>query len=91
MDRDSFNRSLAAEGFPPGVLVVREANGFVDLHAHPYEAKALVLGGELRIVVDGITCTYGAGQVFHLAPNLPHREYYGPQGVEFLVGRKEVG
>src|SRR5258707_191236 len=89
MDRDSFSRILQEEGFAPGVIVTREANGFADTHAHPFEAKALVTSGELRIDVDGIRRTFEVGQVFHLPANMPHVEHYGPQGVEYLVGRKE--
>lgn len=89
MELEAFKHTLAAEGFPPPVQVARLANDFVDLHTHPFEAKALVVQGELRIVVDGQSTTYAAGQVFHLAHSQPHSEYYGPDGVEYWVGRKD--
>jgi hypothetical protein len=31
---------------------------------------------------------YRAGDVFHLGANVAHAEWYGPQGVSYLVGRK---
>ncbi len=89
MDLDTFTRQLATEGFPPPVQVVRPADGDVGLHTHPFEAKALVVQGELRIEADGRSRTYGVGQVFHLAHSQPHSEFYGPQGVEYWVGRKD--
>lgn len=31
---------------------------------------------------------YRAGDIFHLKANVVHTEHYGPQGVQYLVGRK---
>ncbi|WP_322030971.1 cupin domain-containing protein [Paraburkholderia sp. J76] len=87
MQRETFIRSLADEGFPEPVVVTREA-GAMEVHSHPFEAKALVIEGELHIRVGDEERHYKAGDVFHLAANLPHAERYGPQGVQYLVGRK---
>ncbi|WP_217351246.1 hypothetical protein [Azoarcus sp. DN11] len=43
MDRDEFMRRLREEGFEEFVTVEREPDGALDLHTHPFEAKALVL------------------------------------------------
>jgi quercetin dioxygenase-like cupin family protein len=87
MDRETFMRTLTEEGFPDPVVVTREA-GVMDEHAHPFEAKALIVAGEMHIRVGGEERRYQAGDVFHLAANLPHAERYGPEGVQYLVGRK---
>jgi quercetin dioxygenase-like cupin family protein len=87
VDRESFIRTLADEGFPEPVLVTREHGG-MDEHAHPFEAKALIVAGEIRIRAGGEERLYQVGDVFHLAANEPHTERYGPQGVQFLVGRR---
>ncbi|WP_322104649.1 cupin domain-containing protein [Paraburkholderia sp. J41] len=87
MDRETFIRTLADEGFPEPVLVTREA-GTTDEHTHPFEAKALIVAGEIGISVNGVERLYRAGDVFHLAPNLPHAERYGHGGVQYLAGRK---
>jgi quercetin dioxygenase-like cupin family protein len=87
MQRDAFIRSLADEGFPEPVVVTREA-GATDIHSHPFEAKALIVEGEIHIRVGEEERVYKAGDVFHLAANLPHAERYGPEGVQYLVGRK---
>ena len=89
MEREVFMKILAAEGFEEAVTVAREPGGFLDLHAHPFEAKALILKGELLLKVDGVEQSYQAGQVFHLPADQPHFEQYGPQGVEYLVGRRQ--
>ena len=88
MQREEFTRILAAEGFEEAVTVTREPVGFVGTHTHPFETKALILSGELRISTAMAERTCQAGQVFHLRAGEPHAERYGPEGVAYLVGRK---
>ena len=88
MTRDDFINGLLASGFKEPVTVQREADGFLDTHAHPFEARALVLAGELSICTATQDCRYQAGDVFHLNAEMPHTERYGPDGVTYLVGRK---
>lgn len=90
MKREEFTQILAREGFEEVVMVTREPHGFVDTHAHPFEAKALILSGELRIKAGSLEQTYQVGQVFHLLADEPHSERYGPEGVAYLVGRKQT-
>ena len=70
------------------MTVEQEADRFLDAHAHPFEAKALILAGELRLCIGDKERVYQAGQVFHLQANETHSERYGPEGVTYLVGRK---
>ncbi|ABM39946.1 cupin domain-containing protein [Polaromonas naphthalenivorans] len=88
MEREEFTQILAREGFKEVVTVTREPDGFLDAHTHPFEAKALILRGELQIKTGSAEQTYQAGQVFHLFADEPHSETYGPEGVAYLVGRK---
>lgn len=88
MDRATFEAALTQEGFSEIVTVERAADGFLEMHAHPFEAKALILNGELSLQVGASDQRYQVGQVFHLPANQPHTERYGPQGVRYLVGRK---
>jgi quercetin dioxygenase-like cupin family protein len=87
MDRNTFTESLTKEGFPDAVVVTREA-GTMDVHEHLFEAKALILEGELRIRVGDEERLYQVGDVFHVPANKAHSERYGPNGVTYLVGRK---
>jgi quercetin dioxygenase-like cupin family protein len=87
VDRETFIRTLAQEGFPEPVLVTREP-GHMDEHTHPFEAKALIVAGEITIRSNGEAQVYCVGDVFHLPANVPHVEDYGPQGVQYLAGRK---
>lgn len=88
MDRATFSESLTKEGFPEAVVVTREANTAMDVHEHPFEARALILEGEMHIREDEEERLYRVGDVFHLPAHKPHSERYGPEGVTYLVGRK---
>jgi quercetin dioxygenase-like cupin family protein len=88
MNREAFTDMLTKEGFPDAVLVRREPNVTMEVHTHPFEAKALIVEGEIRIRVGDEERLYRVGDVFHLPANEAHAERYGPQGVTYLVGRK---
>ncbi|MDE2586047.1 MAG: cupin domain-containing protein [Betaproteobacteria bacterium] len=87
MTPEQFSEQLAGEGFAQIVTVERPAGELTE-HAHPFEAKALILEGEITLEIAGRVAVYRAGQVFHLPAETPHRESYGPAGVRYLVGRK---
>lgn len=89
MDREIFIELLKQEGFSEIVSVSRDANGALDVHLHPFEAKALILEGELFLQCEGEPeQRYAAGDIFHLQTAAPHAERYGALGVTYLVGRK---
>lgn len=88
MEQEEFKALLSSEGFEEVAVVAREPNGRVDEHVHTFEAKALILDGEIRLRIDEGECVYQPGQVFHILPSVPHTEWYGPVGVKYLVGRK---
>ena len=88
MNRDQFIRTLGQEGYPEPVEVLREPNGRLDHHTHPFEVKALVLSGSIKLTINGITSHYSSGSVFHLGFEEVHAETYGPQGVHYLAARK---
>jgi quercetin dioxygenase-like cupin family protein len=88
MERDTFIEAMKREGFAEVVTVMRDPGGMVDDHTHPFEAKALVLHGELTIRVGDAERLYRTGDVFHLQANVSHSERFGSEGVQYLVGRK---
>lgn len=90
MKQEVFLDKLAKEGFPEPVLVEREVGGFLDLHSHPYEVRALVLEGQIDIIIGGLKSIFLAGDVFHLLPNQIHTENYGAKGVKYLASRKSL-
>ncbi|MDB5852392.1 MAG: cupin [Herminiimonas sp.] len=88
MERKEFMETLAREGFPEAVEVVKDSAGFAPEHTHPFEAKALILAGDMRILVGDMERVYQIGDIFHLQAGVVHAEHYGEHGVTYLVGRK---
>lgn len=88
MDREKFLQQLQREGFSNILTVERAAHGALGVHSHPFEAKALVLEGEILLRCGDHEQVCRAGDSFHLQAGEAHEESYGPQGVRYLVGRK---
>ncbi len=88
MDQAQFRAALEEDGFGEIVTVTRETAGSLDRHRHPFDARALILEGDITLEINDTRRCYGAGDVFLLPANTEHREFYGPQGVKYLVGRK---
>jgi quercetin dioxygenase-like cupin family protein len=63
-------------------------NQVVDLHAHPFEAQAIVIEGEMWLIRGDQTQHLRAGDSFHLPPDTPHSERYGPEGATYWVARR---
>lgn len=89
MNTEAFKESLVKDGFAAAVSVTRDANGEAALHEHEFEAKALIVQGWLDIRVGNSERRYEVGDIFHLRAGEPHSERYGPDGVTYLVGRKQ--
>jgi quercetin dioxygenase-like cupin family protein len=90
MSPSIFNAFLLVEGFPEPVMVERERNGFLDLHSHSFEVRALITHGQMEITIDGDSQSYGVGDAFHLTQNQVHSERYGSDGVRYLASRKQL-
>ena len=88
MNREQFFQRLEQEGYPQPVEVVREANGSLEDHTHPFEVIALILGGNIELTIEGITSNSESGDVFYLKHEQLHSETYGPNGVHYLAARK---
>ncbi|ABP34560.1 hypothetical protein [Polynucleobacter asymbioticus] len=89
MNIAQFISMLHQDGYPEPLEVKREPLGQLGDHTHPFEVKALVIEGSIELVVNGIRKQYLSGDIFHLGFEELHSELYGPQGVRYLVSRKE--
>jgi hypothetical protein len=90
LNQEQFIKTLASEGFPEPILVEREAGVFLGSHVHPFEVRALVISGQIDLVIDGVRSAYIAGDVFHLQANQVHTECYGNKGVQYWASRKTL-
>lgn len=89
MNSEQFLQLLRQDGFPEPVEVQQVPYGRLGIHEHPFEVKALVVEGDITIVIDSLSTVYKAGDMFHLVLKQPHTESYGSMGVKYLASRKE--
>jgi quercetin dioxygenase-like cupin family protein len=58
-----------------GLMLLRveiEPGGCVEMHLHSNEQFGTVLQGQIRFCLEGGECVMGAGEVYHIPPNLGH-------------------
>src|SRR6516164_4684887 len=65
---------------------IRAAN-----HCHDFDARLLVLGGEITITRDNNPETFRAGQCCEVLAGCMHAEHVGPEGVAYVSGRRRNG
>ncbi|MGE0724460.1 MAG: cupin [Alphaproteobacteria bacterium] len=87
MDSDAFKARLQRDGFQVEAKGMA-ANEHRDEHAHPFDVEALVTAGRITITCGGAPRTYGVGESFTMKAGMPHMEDVGPEGVEYIVGRR---
>jgi len=56
-------------------------------HEHSWEHLGYVLEGEITIGLPDHAMTVGAGNVYHIAPNVRHTGRAGPRGATLLESR----
>jgi len=86
---EEFRAATEASGYIVNENSV-EADSVRDDHTHPFDVRLLVTDGEISVTVAGRVTTCRAGDTFELAGNVVHSEAIGPQGVQFLAGRRDV-
>jgi mannose-6-phosphate isomerase-like protein (cupin superfamily) len=79
--RDGFD-DIERKNVPPGTRVPE--------HAHPFDIRALVLDGEIRLTVEGDEYAYREGYIFVMPAGHRHAEAVCPDGVDYLVGRRRA-
>ena len=90
MLQEEFSAGLKADDFAQAVRIERPVGYALDEHQHDFDARALIIAGQITLNVAGIATTYGVGDVFRLAAGTPHHESAGPDGVTYLSGRRTV-
>jgi quercetin dioxygenase-like cupin family protein len=88
MIRAEFEAELKAQGYAEVLDRHMPANAVNPEHAHEFDARLLVLDGEMTIECDGQSHTYRAGDAFAMAAGRRHAERCGAEGVRYLAGRR---
>ena len=90
MDKTAFETSLRSDGYRV-VNTSLKPNQVASNHCHDFDAKALVLGGEITVTCNNTPTTFRAGQCFEVPAGCMHTEQVGPEGVALLSGRRRNG
>lgn len=88
MDEKTFRERLEADGY--GEVLVRDVDAAygLDVHDHPFDARLLMLAGEMTIgMPDGTATTYRPGDVCDLPRGMGHTESYS-SGAKIVIGRR---
>ena len=91
MGTEAFEAALRKDGFQEIFNREYPAGHHAPDHSHPFDVRALVLGGEITLKVAGVERAYRVGDVFVMAAGCVHEEQVGPEGVTYLVGRRTGG
>ncbi len=85
---DAFKTELDEQGFTHATRSW-EPGYQMDEHSHDFNVRGMILSGRFTITTDQGSRTYEEGQIFSMTTGCPHSEEAGPDGVSFLVGRKD--
>ncbi|MCC7275643.1 MAG: AraC family ligand binding domain-containing protein [Alphaproteobacteria bacterium] len=88
MNDDAFRQRLQHEGYAEIERRAMAANESRAEHAHHFDVAALVTAGAITLTCEGRARTYRAGDTFTMAAGTLHAEDVGPDGVEYIVGRR---
>ena len=84
--RQAFESDLRREGFEV-VHGGQKADVAEELHAHDFDVRIMVLGGETTVTRDNKAETFQAGDHCEIAAGCQHTTKVGPEGVAYIVGK----
>ena len=85
LTRAGFEEDLRREGFEV-VHGGQKPGHTADSHAHDFDARIMVLGGEITLVRDGKPETFRPGDHCEVPAGCLHAERVGPEGVAYIAG-----
>jgi len=88
MDRTEFETECRAQGYQEIVDRKMDPNATNTEHSHEFDARLLILEGEMTVTSEGKQRTYRIGDSFAMTAGRRHAEQSGPQGARYLAGRR---
>lgn len=88
MDTQAFEAALKSDGYNDIARRDGAPNGKAEPHTHPFAVRGLVLAGTFILTRNGAPETYRAGDTFAMEPGCVHFESFGPEGSQYILGRK---
>jgi quercetin dioxygenase-like cupin family protein len=86
LTREAFESDLRREGFEV-VHGGQKPGHAADPHAHDFDARIMVLSGEITLVRDGKAETFRAGDHCEVPAGCMHAEQVGSEGVAYIAGK----
>lgn len=83
-----FEADALAAGFDEALVREWAPDTVVGVHAHPFDANAVVTQGEMWLTCGDDTRHIVPGGTFDLPQGTPHSERYGAQGATYWVARR---
>ena len=88
MDFATFADSMKQQGFDQVLKRIWTPGTTVEEHTHPFDAKALVVQGEMWLTVGDDVRHLRPGDEFALDREVPHAERYGAEGATYWAARR---
>ena len=89
MNQSEFETDLQRQGYQ--VFYGGLQAGMVNPdHAHDWDARVMVIGGEITLTRCGRAETFRVGDSCAVAAGEVHAEHVGPQGVAYIAGRRNI-
>ena len=85
---EAFECETKAQGFDESTQRDWPPNTVLAEHAHPFDAFAVVVKGEMWLSYSGHTRHIAPGDSFFLPRGTPHAERYGSSGASYWVARR---
>ncbi len=87
MNQSDFEADVRREGYQ--VFYDGMKAGVVNPdHTHEWDARLMVIGGEITVTRAGKAQTFRAGDSCAVSAGEVHAETVGPQGVAYIAGRR---
>ena len=88
MDRTAFEDELQRDGYQV-VVNTMQPNVTNPEHAHDFDARLLVVAGEMTVAIGEQRTTYKIGDTFSMTHGCRHSEHAGPNGATYVAGRRK--
>jgi quercetin dioxygenase-like cupin family protein len=90
LNQSEFEADLQREGYQVFYGGLQAGTVNAD-HSHDWDARVMVIGGEITLTRGGKAETFRAGDSCAVAVGEVHAEHVGPHGVAYIAGRRNAG
>lgn len=86
MEKVEFESALARDGYDDVCVMNKPEAPRNEPHAHAFDARALILDGEVTLTIDGVATAYRAGDTYDVPAGTVHTETVPAGGVDYVAG-----